>query len=257
MESRTIVIPSRARVRNMKRVLSLLPSAIVCVAKREEQDYAAAVGNARLITHDNLPGIIAIRNWLNETIQEDCLVMVDDDLKCIYPQIGKQIKVTDPELIAHVIDNAHRVSEDLDIGVFCWTRTRNAFMVEPEYLPFRFVAPVMCSFGLRGAARGRRFDPELPGRADFDFAFQTALEDRICLQDMRWYFDHGRIFAGRGGNAGVISKEQFDASTKRLTAKWGQFVSTKRAAYIKSKAGSAVGMKVQRSNPIVKFERDD
>jgi hypothetical protein len=238
----------------MRRMLSLLPDAMVCVAKREEPDYAAAVGAGRLLVHDNLPGIIAIRNWLNQTIQEDCLVMVDDDLKGVYPQIGKQVKVTDPALIAHVIHNAHQVAEDLDIGVLCWSRTRNVVNIEPDYLPFRFTAPVMCSFGLRGPARQRHFDPELPGRADIDFALQTLLEDRICLQDMRWYFDHGRIFAGRGGNAGQLSNDRFNQSTKRLYRKWGQFVARKRAGYIKSKAGSAVGLKVERSNPMVKFE---
>jgi hypothetical protein len=182
--------------------------------------------------------------------------MIDDDLRCIYPQIGRQVAVTDPELIAHVIDNAHQVSADLDIGVFCWARTRNVFVAEPEFLPFRFTAPVMCSFGLRGPARNRRFDVEMPGRADIDFALQTALEDRICLQDMRWYFEHGRIFAGRGGNAGRLTNERFRASTQRLYAKWGQFVARKKAGYIKNRAGTAVGLKVERSNPIAKFDRD-
>jgi len=66
----------------------------------------------------------------------------------------------------------------------------------------------MCTFGLRGAARNRKFDPQMIGREDIDFSLQSLMDDRIMLGDMRFYFDHGRIFSGRGGNAGKITRDE-------------------------------------------------
>jgi glycosyltransferase involved in cell wall biosynthesis len=192
METLRIVVPSRKRVPNMAKLSKLLPSALVCVDEAERSDYEAAVGAERVICHPGLQGIPRIRNWMNEKIQEDCIVQIDDDLQCIRPMIGKQRPVEDPEIILQVIRNEHRVCEDLGITTFCWSRSRNIAMMHPELLPFRLVHPLAGSFGLRGAARQRRFDDRC-SREDMDFSLQCLLEDRIVLSDMRWYFDHGPV----------------------------------------------------------------
>ncbi len=63
---------------------------------------------------------------------------------------------------------------------------------------------------MRGPARARVWDRNLPGRSDLDFTLQTMMEDRILLADMRWYFDHGRIFSGKGGAVGIVSSAGFE-----------------------------------------------
>ena len=136
-------------------MLALLPEATVCVHEDERADYAAVVPAGQLMCH-KVEGIANIRNWLNRTIQEDCLVEVDDDLRGVRPLIGNPRPITDPEVIAQVLENSHRVCEDLGIGVFCFSRTRNSFLADPDMLPIRVVQPVSCTFGLRGPARKRR-----------------------------------------------------------------------------------------------------
>jgi hypothetical protein len=58
----------------MPTILRLLPDATVCVARSELAAYQSVVPPAQLIAHDDLPNMPAIRNWLSDTIQEDCLV---------------------------------------------------------------------------------------------------------------------------------------------------------------------------------------
>ena len=119
METLRIVIPSRRRSQNIGHMLGLLPGATVCVAKEEEAAYRAVVPKKQLLLHDNLAGLVHIRNWLNATIQEDCLVQVDDDLRWVAALIGKRRKIVNPAVILQIIANSHHVAADLDIGVFC------------------------------------------------------------------------------------------------------------------------------------------
>ena len=237
----------------MKRVLGLLPEALICVAKSEAADYSEVVPAAQLLFHDDLPALVPIRNWLNRTIQEDCVVQVDDDLKAVWFLIGKKRRTTDPAVIREIIENTHRVAADLNISVFCWSRSANQFVLRPWLNPIRFATPISCSFGLRGRARQRRFDPGCPGREDFDFSMQTLLEDRILYADARFYFDHGRIFSGLGGNAGLITDGQFASATERLKQKWGRFLSMDKPGFQKGKANNvpAMSVRVRRHNPAV------
>ena len=238
----------------MKRLLGLVPNTTVCVAEAEREDYLQAVPPGQLITHPNLPSIAPIRNWINENVQEDCVVMIDDDFHGIVPLIGKQKVMTDPEVIAQVIENAHRIAEDLDTGVFCWSRTRNSLLTQPEMFPMRFVAPISSSFGLRGTARQRKFDVELSGREDLDFTMRTLLEDRILIADMRWHFDHGRIFSGKGGNVGLITREHWERITQAIFDRWGKYVGRSRPRFGKGGGGStsSMGIRVSRTSPLAK-----
>ena len=250
-ESYRVVVPSRQRVRNMRRLLALLPDATVCVAKSEADEYAEVVPRKQLLLHDDLPNLVSIRNWLNQAVQERCLVEIDDDLRCVYALVGKRRKITDPDTIRDIIANSVQVASDLDIGVFCWNRTQNTAISDPIFQPIRFVMPVSSSFGLRGRARERKFDSGFPGRADFDFTLTTLLEDRILYADCRFYFDHGRIFSGLGGNVGLISSEEFQAGTERLHQKWGRYLSTKKPSWQKGARNvQAMSIRVRRQNPL-------
>jgi hypothetical protein len=252
-ESLRIVVPSRRRVRNMPRLLALLPEATVCVAEAERKDYAVVVPPKQLVCHPNVDGICRIRNWMSRHFQEECLVEIDDDFRGMRNLTGKQRLVEDHEKIAAVIHNAQAVSFDLGIPVFCWSRTQNTAMSQPALLPVRMVQPISCAFGLRGPARQREFDPDMPGRADFDFTLRTLLEDRVVYADMRWYFDHGRIFSGRGGAVGLISEETFKRSTAILHERWGQYVGRKSPGFIKGRrTTSLASIKVTRMSPLGK-----
>jgi hypothetical protein len=94
----------------------------------------------------------------------------------------------------------------------------------------------------------------MTNREDLDFTLQTLLEDRIVLGDCRWYFDHGRIFSGRGGNVGLTTSEQFAHTTKDLVAKWGRFVGTSRPGFMKGQrqSTSPMSIRVERQSALCK-----
>lgn len=239
----------------MRRILSLLPSATICVAKSEVENYVAAgVDRGKIIAHDELDALVHIWNWLQETIQEDCFVCIDDDLRWVRNLTNRNRKVTDPQVILEVIQNSHRVAADLGIGTFCWSRTQNTFLLRPDNRPIRFVQPISAAFGLRGSARERQFNPDYIGRADAEFSLRTLLEDRITYADCRWYFDVGRVFSGAGGNVGIMPGSRFAQATDRLDKNWGRYFTSQKPGYHKGKANNvaAMSIRVRRHNPLVK-----
>jgi hypothetical protein len=256
MESYKIVIPSRNRVKNIPQMLSLLPGAMVCVHRSERSAYAEVVPKRQLLTHTITSGLTEIRNWISQEIKEDVVIQVDDDLKrvlCLTKPHGER-RIKNPVTISGIIENTLRVSGDLGIPVFCWSRIRNRLLINPMREPIRCINVISSSFGLRGAARERKFDSKIIGRADLDFALRTLLEDRILYADMRFFFDHGRIFAGAGGNAGLLSQEQCEQSTERLQARWGRWVRTEPTG-LKKKRGADMqitgSIRIRRRNPII------
>lgn len=232
----------------MKRILTLLPTALICVNEEEKDAYLTVVPKERLICH-HLTGLAYIREWLNRHIQEDCLVMIDDDLRAIWWVVGEPRRYTDPRAIMEVIENTHQVACDLSFNVFTWSRSVKG--LNPEYDPIKFCAPIGGSFGLRGAARNRAFDVTLPGRADADFTLQTVLEDRILLGDVRVYFDFGRCFSGAGGNSGLITDEQFALTTKILKERWGPYIEFKPRSDKRKRNSEAYRIVVTRRNPVI------
>jgi hypothetical protein len=220
---------------------------MVCVAAEEKDAYLAAVPRERLMTH-NVKGLPAIRNWLNKTVQEDCLVMIDDDMRGLFATMRKKRRlVTDPTVIRQVIENSHRVCEDLGLGVFCWCRHLNPIVTKPELLPVRLVGPISCAFGVRGAARERNF-VNTP-REDLEFTMQTLLDDRILYCDMRWYFDHGRIFCGRGGNVGLIDDAWLKQAEAESERRWGRYFSRKKHGWVRAASSDSMSIVVRRQNP--------
>lgn len=235
----------------MATIRQLLPGATILVHESEAADYRAACGAGHVETHTIDTGLVDIRNHILARYDEDCIVMVDDDLKGIIPLVGgRHRRIIDPAIIAQVIHNAHVCAEDLDLGVFCWSRTRNDVQGKFSAMPFRLVGVVSSSFGVRGRARHRQFDRRFPGREDFDFTLQSLLDDRVILADMRWYFDHGRIFSGVGGNAGRITDQDAAGAVAALHEKWGRWIgSGKSGRGFGTKFVSSMSVAVQRRNP--------
>lgn len=241
----------------MPRLLSLVPNARVVVAESERDEYARFVPAGQLDTHPDLRGMAAIRNHILDHSPADCVVMIDDDLKCVERLVGSRAKIKDPQTIAEIIENARQCAEDLGIGVFCFNRSANTVLVTPEAIPFRMVMPVSCTFGVRGPARQRRFDPQMPGKADLDYTLRTLADDRVLWADCRWLFDHGRVFGGRGGAVGVLTDDQVEATNLKLKARWGPFINLSKGVIGQKKSASrsadSMSIKVKRTNPTAVF----
>lgn len=217
----------------MPRLLKLLPTATVFVDKREAADYRQVVPASQLWLHDGLVGLVSILNQLNGQVQEDAWVKIDDDFLGVVPLLGRHRRIEDPAAILTIIENGHRVAEGWGIGVWCWGRTLNRLIARPEVEPIRLAAAAAASYGLRGAARSRKFDLACEFREDLDFTMRTLLEDRIVLHDVRYYFDHGPTNQGQGGNQGLATKEQFDRATATLIERWGDYLGRRGLPWLK------------------------
>jgi hypothetical protein len=243
-----IVVPSRKRPHNMPLVRLLLPTATICADEREAEDYASLVPPDRLLLHPPMDGLPRVLNWLQDNIAEPVLIEIDDDFVGVQATTGSKRQITESEEILAILENSIQCCEDLGLTVFCYSRTPNTTIIRPNERPIVPTQSVRNAFGIMGKARHRKWDPDLTGRADVDWTLRTLLEDRCVMADVRYYFDCGRVFAGRGGNVGIVSPEQFKRASLQLKERWGRSVSFNPPAFAKKRDVGPIGIRVSRTN---------
>lgn len=243
-----IVVPSRKRMHNMETIRYLLPSAKICIDEREVDDYAPYVEKSRLLIHPPFDGLAKSINWMMENVEAECLIEIDDDFCGVQVNVGSKRFITDSEEILAILENAMTCTKDLGLTAFCFSRTVNTTIINPTWRPIVPVQSVCNAFGVMGAARHRKYDDTLLGRGDVDWTLQTLLEDRAVYADVRFYFDCGRVFGGRGGNVGLVTPETFRQTSMKILERWGKHVSFKRMAFQKNRDVAAVKLAVSRYN---------
>ena len=244
----TIVVPSRKRSGNMPIIRALLPTAVVCVDAREVDDYSPYIPPKQLLVHPPFDGFGRVMNWIQENVESPVLVEIDDDFQGVLMITGERHRhMTDPLDILAVIENGIRVTQDLELTTFCFARTNNYVALKPDLMPFRAVAPVCAVVGTMGAARHRKYDTSLTGRADMDWTLRTLLEDRLVFCDTRFFFDCGTTFAGRGGSVGLIGPDAFEKTSVEIRRRWGKHISYKQPVYINyHRSVAAIAIRVRR-----------
>ena len=245
-----IVVPSRRRTHNMGTSRLLLPTAIVCVDEREADDYAAVVPAPNLLLHPPMEGLPAVMAWIMDNVPQEILVCIDDDFQGVQVTTGSKRFLTSSDEILAVIENGARACHDLGLTCFCWSRTPNTTVIRPDVRPIVPTQLVGSAFGVMGAARKRHYDKRFSGRAAVNWTLETLLHDRAVLADIRYFFDCGVIFSGRGGNVGVVTPEAFTAASKALVKKWGNALSLKAPGYVKNRQQAALRIAVSRTNKV-------
>lgn len=243
-----IVVPSRKRVHNMETIRWLLPSAKICIDEREVEDYAPFVERSRMLVHPPFDGLGPAINWMMDNVQAECLVEIDDDFCGVKVNVGSRRFITDSEEILAILENAMVCAHDLGVTAFCFSRTDNTTIINPARRPIVPTQSVCNAFGVMGAARRRHYDLSLLGRGDVDWTLRTLLEDRCVYADIRFYFDCGRVFSGRGGNVGLVTPETFKDTSRKIMERWGRSVSYKRLGFVKRRDVAAITIAVNRSN---------
>lgn len=244
----TIVVPSRKRTHNMATIRALLPTALICVDEREREDYAPLVPAGQLLVHPRMDGLFAVINWCMDHIDAECLIEIDDDFCGVQVTTGAKRFITDPIEILAILENAMVACRDLELSAFCFSRTPNTTVIRPDERPFVPVQSVCNAFGVMGAARRRHYDTRYLGRGDVDWTLRTLLLDRAVLADVRYYFDCGDVFGGRGGNVGLVTPETFKETSQLLKRIWGKHVSFKPPGYVKNRQVDAIRIAVSRTN---------
>jgi hypothetical protein len=247
----SIVVPSRNRPENMKKLLTLFPNAIIAVDASGVEQYKTVVPPKQLIVHPDML-LIETRNWIFDKVQTDCIIQFNDDVDKLM-SLGLHTKThRDPNVIKAVIENTMQCSHDLDIGVFCWSLTCNGGLLHPEVRPFRAAAPCSAhAFGILGKARNRRLDTTFRGCGDFDFTLETLRTDRLLLCDVRWHFSCGGMSRGKGGETGSFTRTQAASAQIALRKKWGKCVGRSAAQQISKKnTYREFSVNVQRTSPL-------
>ena len=210
--------------------------------------YKAAVPRATILPHPPLAGFARVFNWCLDHFSDDVLVFLDDDISGVRTTIQPSRAVKGSEDILTVIENGIQAITDLDLTVCSWSRTQNTSVTDPVNEPIRPVQPVCVAFAIRGAARHRRYNEDLVGRGDIDWTLRTLMEDRAVYADMRFFFDNGRIFAGEGGNVGIVDEKQRLRVTKQITDRWGHYVSDDPLPWQKDRSSVPLRLRVERKS---------
>jgi hypothetical protein len=247
-----ICIPSRKRPFNMPLLRMLLPTAIICVDEREADAYLAVVPKKNLMIHPPSEGAPAARNFIIDNCKAECLIMSDDDLRGVLVNVGSKRFIRDSEEILAILENSVRITKELNLSTFCYSRTANTTVIHPDERPIVPVQQVYGCWGMMNAARHRHYDEGLKSRADLEWTLQTLLHDRCVVADVRFYFDFGSSFSGSGGNSGLVNTEDFMAATRIVAKRWGKAISFKRPGYMKKGDTVAGKPNVRRSNKIAK-----
>jgi len=243
-----IWIPSRRRLRQVKRTLTMLPTAKVFVDRREEKEYRQVVGSKRLVLQDPCEGNRAARDMIMDACKASCLVMVDDDLRGVSSLTGRSVRVyREPGPILQIVENMVTIAADLGVKMFCWNRNP---------LPLQFFAcdPIGLTGPLAGAwgmiGRDLRFDRRMFSLEDADLTMQCLLKHRLILCDRRFYWDFGPIWGGKGGNQGLRTAETHAKERAVLAAKWGRYLyvgeSRNQIGADRSRKGLAMSVRVAR-----------
>lgn len=246
-----IVVPSRHRSHNMGLLRRLLPSALICIDEREREDYTkVGVPAESLLIHPPMEIAATVRNWIQDAVKSEILIQVDDDFEGVKVTTGSQRWIDDSEEILAIIENAATAIKDLDLTTFCFSGTPNTTIIRPDERPIVPVQQVFRAFGTRGAARHRKYRTDMIRRADLDWTLRTLLEDRCVYADVRFYFDCGAVFAGRGGNVGLVQPEQFETASRNIRRAWGKHVSYKAPGFVKNREVIPAALRVSRTNKI-------
>lgn len=236
----------------MEALRELLPTALICVDEREAADYAKTVPKENLLIHPPSTGAPAARNWIIDNVKASCLIQCDDDLRAVQVTTGSRRRLTDPDRILAILENAMTACSDLGLSTFCFSRTPNTTVIRPNERPIVPVQQVYGCFGVMNAARKRHYDETLKSRADLDWTLQTLLHDRCVYADVRFYFDFGSSFSGSGGNSGLVTPKDFEDATRTVAKRWGTSISFKRPGYRKSGDTSPGRPNVKRHNSLAK-----
>lgn len=203
-----------------RQAFRLVPSAQVCVAESEAEDYAQFAKALRLHP-DSVTGIGPVRRWILDNYRNECVVTFDDDITHVLCLVGRRArKITDPEAIYQIIQNASVIARQIGVSLFSFAITGNILNFSPDD-PFGLTHAHGPCLGFVG--RKILPDMRLYHSTDADLTVEALFKDRIVWQDTRFMFQHS-FMSNRGGNRHMITQETWASDMKLLKRKWGKYI---------------------------------
>lgn len=238
-----VVIPSRSRVQEARNALRLFPGALVVVHDHEEEMYRSGLpADVEIMAHSLEGGIAPIRQWVLNTLPNEAVLFVDDDVRYLKVVAGFQTTsrvIKDPAAIRQVVENAAYIAREIKSPIFGFAQTSGDVRKYRPTDPISLTGWVGSVIGVVG--RDIQYDTTLRMRADIDFCLRAQLEHRIIYVDQRFSFVHHAMFAHKGGNAHMRSAERSQREMDVLRLRWGPWVS-----FVKGKGVLRILVRVKR-----------
>lgn len=242
-----VVIPSKGRSKNMRRMLTFFPQARVYVDKVEEEDYSPHVPEGHLILHPSLQNQQHIMNWAMTKEKAECLFFTDDDLVSAksmvntWPRREKESRLKTTFEFVTMVENMVNLLCDMNLSL-------GGFSMQPHPVaytncePFSLSKLVQAGIVVRG--RNFRFDDKTD-HFDADIVLQVLMQNRILLKDNRFYWNYGVASGNEGGQQSVQHSTTWDKQKRYMQGKWGKYISFESAS-IMGKIGKQTGGKVSQ-----------
>jgi hypothetical protein len=221
------VIPSKGRSNSVcSKSLKLIPDAIVCVEESEFAEYSKVIPKTKLLVHpDNVVGIGPLRNWIIENVADETVIMLDDDIDCVYDQTHYlKIRIENPLQVMAILERTCIASKEAGAKIFGYSQAARPLAYMP-FAPIAFDTWVGGVVGVHG--KNTKWDKELLLRADIDACLKSLLKDRITWVDGRYCFVHKR-FVGNGGNNTLRTMSRHQAEIEKLKHRWGKYLVEKK-----------------------------
>jgi len=212
----------------------------IFVPESQVVEYRKNVSNPIVAVPDEIKGLGMLRNYIVQTVPEETVIMLDDDVIAIYNLEGvKARRLNDKEEVMKVLINCAILAMDANCTVFGFAQKDIRAYDGTD--PFGLRGWVGCCVGVVGKSRRFRDDKY---KVDIDFCLEALMRDRIIWIDTRYYFAQHRD-NNTGGNAAYRTKEGYQNSIDTLVEKWGSCIKLNRQ---KSQIG--ITLKVQRRQPL-------
>lgn len=224
-----IIIPSKSRAFRVPALSQMFPTATWCVSVSERPLYA--LPDAQVLVHpDTVIGLPRKRQWILDHVPDETVVMVDDDVRDVWCQVGRHGRaMTDPLAITRILENSEGMAKGFGTSLFAFANLGDVRKVR-TFRPFHLTSWVGGVIGIIG--RKFSFTTRLRRRGDIDFTMQVLERDRITFVDTRFAFRHD-TFSMLGGGAGLTSSESDTQEIAWLTSRWSPWL---RFSYGKSGA---------------------
>lgn len=221
------VILSRSRYESIN-THKILTNFDLVVPESEYPMYEAVVDNADAIVKipDNVEGLGAVRNWVLDYYDEECIVMFDDDISHFFSLLNiRAYKITDKQMIDTIVLNCASNCKDANLSTFGFNQQGADVRKYDHTKPFNLKTWSGTIMGIIG--RKYRFTEINKTKVDADFSLQCLLRDRIVWLDSRFSFQCKRD-NNKGGNSLYRDQASVDREIRFLEEKWGKYIKIKK-----------------------------
>ncbi len=209
-----LVIMSRGRPRAISSH-RLFPTATLVVPESELEAYGQ-IPLEKVAVPDALCGISAVRNWILGRFDEECVVMLDDDITACVCMIAPKVRRLSPAETLAMIANTAYCARGAGACLFGWHQRPDPRLLQRND-PFGVNHWTGGALGVIG--REPKWDELLRCKCDIDASLGELMERRVVWTDARFCFVQERD-KNLGGNSLFRSADRIAAEKRYLKSKW-------------------------------------